>query len=194
MKSVFLKLQSKKRIVTGVAVIVATMLVGAGGYAFAVTTGVTTSTAASDTETITAAVPYTAVLNAPSDGHGGYLVDLADFPANARITSVDMHVHTPFATSEGSTMTGMLSLTDPSDAPSSVPYLIMDDITEAPAGSNHTDFWVTPKMGINEQSTGAIIPDSGVLQMDVDRWGGSLDPGETITAGDVTVYVNYIQY
>ncbi len=194
MKSVFLRLQSKKQLFTGVAIAAAVLSACAGGYAFAVTTGVTTSTASSDAETITATVPYTAVLNAPSDGHGGYLVDLADFPANARITSVDMLVHTPFATSESSSVTGTLGLSDPSDNASSVSYLIMNDMSEGPSGSNHTSFWVTPKMGISEQSTGAIIPDSGVLQLDVDRWGGALDTGETITAGEVTVYVNYIQY
>ncbi|HSX07205.1 MAG TPA: hypothetical protein VLG92_05805 [Candidatus Saccharimonadia bacterium] len=194
MKSVFLKFQPKKRLLMGVAVTVAVLSVGVGGYAFAVTAGVTTSTNASDTETLTATVPYTAVLGAPSDGHGGYLVDIADFPANARITSVDMLVHTPYTTSENSGVTGKLNLSDPSDSPSSVTYLIMNDITDGPSGSNHTSFWVTPSMGINEQSTGAIIPDSGVLQLDVDRWGGSFDPGETLTAGEVTVYVNYIQY
>lgn len=194
MKSVFLKFQSKKQLFTGVAVAALVLSVGVGGYVFAVTTGVTTTVTSSDAKTIKAVVPLAAVLNAPSDGRGGYLVDLADFPANARITSLDMSVDTPFETSENSTVTGTLNLSDPSDLASSVSYLIMDDLTEAPVNSSHTNFWVTPQSGINEQSTGGILPDAGVLQLDVDRWGASFDPGETLTAGQVTVYVNYIQY
>ncbi|TAH35881.1 hypothetical protein EYC59_01625 [Candidatus Saccharibacteria bacterium] len=136
------------------------------------------------TRTIT--VPYTSVLAAPSDGNGGYLVDLGNFPANARIISTDLKINAPFTTSDSADVSAQLLLNDNINAGYNYP-LGCYSLVSGSTGDNQYSWNGCVNYG---SGSGPVLSVAGSLQLGVSG-GANLS---SLSSGQATIYVHYVKY